>query len=394
MNKRLLFLVSILAIAFAATTSLTGCGKGCMGKQVSLVPTGAFELIPIDSNAVVGVNWKKILGSPLGAKMQQGVPPEVAPVVQDVDSVVVGLNLQSAKSDPDFVAVVSGKLDAAKLTALMTQQASKEGSTITDEVYEGVTIKSSSKTPQIGVAFVQDKALVGTKVSVKKAIDLSKKKGDAIDKNKPLMDLVNTVDKGKMLWAAAVIPPGMIPAGGPGGMGGPMAALGSLKAIDLAIDYLDSLTLDLGVVAASADDAKQIQTMANSYKTLFGGAMAAKDPSIGKVLNALTIDAKNDRVVLALKLDKATVDDLANKAGQAVPPMAPGQPAPMGMPMDPGTAPSAPMMPPAPAPMAAQPPVPMAPAPAAPPSVPMAAPPPAPVVPPPPPAPAPPAAPY
>jgi hypothetical protein len=195
---------------------------------------------------------------------------------------------------------------------------------------------------------------------VKRSLDLVKKKGDSVEKNKAVMDLINGLDKGKMLWAVATIPPGAIPAGEGGGMGNPMSALSSVKALDLTLDYLQSLNLDLGVFTGSKEDAQQMMTMANSYKTLFGGSVASKSPELGKILGGLSIDAKENKVILTLKLDQATVEELANKAKQQ-------KQAPMPMGMDEGMGAPAPAAPP-PAPADAMaPPAPGAPvAPAAP----------------------------
>jgi len=371
-----------MAFFAVAVVALSGCGKGC-GSKGGGTSQGALELIPAQSNVVVSLNWKKLMASPLGPKLQEGIPADMKAFTQDIDGMTVGLNVKGPSQDPDFVTVISSKIDSAKVIDQITEEAKKEGGSLNTEDYEGVKIYSSTKDQNVGGALLGDKALVGKKEYLKKAIDLSKGKGDSVQKNKAVSDLIGGVDKGKMVWAVGTIPPGVIPSGGDaGGPGNPMAALSSLKAVDLAIDYTDNLTLDLGVVAGSADDDKQIETMANSYKTLFGASMAQKDPSLGKVMNGLTIAANKERVVLSLKLDKATVDDLAAKAGKSGPPgmgamgdtppggaapgMAPGMaPSDAGMPpaapAAPAMPPSAPAMPPAAPPSGAAPSAPSAP---------------------------------
>lgn len=335
-----------LALVAGLGLGLAGCGKGCgkagVGKQEGLT------LIPSDSNVVVGVNWKKVQESPMGAKLLEGVPPEAQPFLKDVDNLVLGVKATPMGGSPkDFVGVVSGKLDTAAMVKQMGDQAQKSGATMTDEDYEGVKIYSTSKDPDIAVAMLDSQAVFGSKDSVKRALDLAKKKGDSVEKNKEVMDLINGLDKGKMVWAVATIPPGSIPAGGGGGMGNPLSSLESVKALDLALDYNQNLTLDLGVITGSKEDAQQMMTMANSYKTLFGGSVASKSPELGKILGGLSIDAKENKVVLALKLDQATVEDLANKAKQKQGAMPMGMDEGMGAPAPavpgtPETAPSAP----------------------------------------------------
>lgn len=369
-----------LALALVAGLGLAGCGKGC-GKMGGAGKQESLSLIPADSNIVLGMNWKKIQESPLGGKMMEGVPPEAQPFLKDVDNLVLGLTVLGVGGEPkDFVGVISGKLDSAAMVKQMSDQAQKTGATLTNEDYEGVKLYGTTKEPDFAVGMLENQAVFGKKATVKRSLDLVKKKGDSVEKNKAMMDLINSIDKGKMLWAVATIPPGAIPAGEGGGMGNPMSALSSVKALDLTLDFLQNLNLDLGVITGSKEDAQQMMTMANSYKTLFGGSVASKSPELGKVLGGLSIDAKENKVILTLKLDQATVEDLANKAKQKQGPMPMGMDEGMGAPapavppaappaaaMDPGFPPTAPAVPP-PAPAA-----PIAPAaPAVPPAVPPA----------------------
>lgn len=334
------------AILFT-TLALAGCGKGCGKGGGEAAKKQSFELIPADSNVLIGIDWKKVQASPLGPKMTEGVPANVQPYLKDIDGVVLAMKIQGMERDAkEFIGVVSGKLDPNALQAQLAEHAQKSGTTVQEQVYEGVKIHSTAKEPDFGTAFVGGTAIFGKIETLKKSIDLSNKKGESIEKNAPMMDLVKGVDKGKMVWAVASIPEGSIPAGG---AGNPMASLSSVKAVDLAVDYSKELTVDLGIFAATKEDAQQMMTMANSYKTLFGASLASKSPELGKILSALAIDAKETKVVLTLKLDQATVDDLANKAKQSGAGLAPD--AGPSMPMDSGDAGAPP--PPAP-PVAAE----------------------------------------
>ncbi len=343
--------VRYVALALVAGLSLASCGKGC-GKQGAAGKTESLSLIPADSNVVIGMNWKKLQDSPLGAKMNQGVPAEAQPFLKDIDSIVLGIKVEGAERDAkELVGVVSGKLDSAAMLKQMNDQAAKSGTTVQTEDYEGIKIYSTAKDQGFGVALLDGQAVFGKIETVKKSLDLIKKKGDSLEKNKAMMDLIGGVDKTKMMWAVGTIPEGALPAGGGGGMANPMSALSTVKAIDLALDYNQNLTLDLGILTGTKDDAQQLMTMANSYKTLFGASLASKSPELGKILGSLSIDAKENKVILTLKIDQATVEDLANKAkaagaGMPMGGMDEGAPAPGG---PDAMAPSAPAAPAAPA---------------------------------------------
>ncbi len=349
MTKSNFSILRSIGMALALSLALVGCGKGCLKQQAGLQKQ-SLELIPADSNVILGMNWKKIEASPLGAKIKEGMPKEVALILSNVDGLILGGNFKGmSKDNADFVAIISGKLDMAAVLAQLTEQAKKDGVSLTNEEYEGIKIYGMPKDANLGIAFVDNQGILGSKNAIKKAIDLAKKKGDSVEKNKDLMELVKGVDKDKMLWAVGSIPPGMIPPSeGAGGPANPLASLSGLKALDLSLDFAENLIIELGVITGGKENAQQMVTMANSYKTLFGTSLAMKDPTLGKVLNGLTIDSKDARMNISLKLDKATVDELAKKAaekqpmpgaeeappGAAVPPM-PAVPLPAPLPGSP-----------------------------------------------------------
>lgn len=313
MMKRYSHALRVFTLVLVLGLSACG-GRGC-GKKAG--EGQSLSLIPASSNAVAGMNWKKIQSSPLGEKIKQDVPAQYAPLLQEIESVTLGLKTQGmGGKEPDVVTVISGKFEPAKIVAAFEAETQKGGDSVVKQDYEGVTIYSSAKKPDMAMAFVDGKGLAGTPELVRQSIALSKGKGESVEKNKEIMDLISNLDRSKMLWAVATIPPGMVP---PGNAEPAMALLSSLKAMDVAIDYGDNLVIDLGIITASAEDAKQFETMANSYKTLFGGSMAQKDPTLGKVLSALTIQASDKRVKIALKLDKATVQEISQKSKGASP---------------------------------------------------------------------------
>lgn len=313
MKKNIIFICMLVV-------SLSGCGKAC-GKKLGMAPeASALKLIPSGQNLLLGLDWKKLQKSPIGEKIQPKIPPEAAPLMKDIESFTLGMKIPGMGQEPkELVGIISGKLDEAKMVAAFNETAQKEGQQVTTEDYDGIKIYSSSKEPTMGIAFVAGNGVMGDKVNIKKVIDLSKGKGDSVEKDKPLMDLLKGVDTGRMLWAAAIVPEGTMP-GGPQAEAGPMGAFANIKAVDLALDISKDLNLDVGLIAGTPEAAQQMQTMANSYKTLFGSSLAAKNPSLGKAFNDLTIGVNGTRVALNLKLDEATVQELSKQAESAAPP--------------------------------------------------------------------------
>ncbi len=318
MKRLLSHSASRFLFLLCSTVLIAGCGKGCADKGggSGKVDAGVLSLIPAQNNFLLNLDWKKLQASPLGEKLKGKVPPEAEVFMKDVDNVTLGVQAQGVGQEPETLAVISGKIDSATVLAQLSEQAKKAGVEVSSEDYEGSKLHQLPKDPSMALSFVDNRIVVGKKEAVKASIDLSKKKGDSIEKNQALMDLVNGMDKSKMLWAVAVVPPGVIPADAGEG---PMAALAGVQALDLAIDYGNDLTLDLGIMSKTEDETKKIETMINTYKALIGASVAQKDPSVGKVLNGLTVTVNGKRLLLGLKVDKATLDEISQKASVAAP---------------------------------------------------------------------------
>jgi len=310
-------LIKFFCLSVMTATLLAGCGKGCGKKSVEKADIESFALIPADSNVVMGLNWEKLAGSPLGDKIKKDAPPDFAPFMDQVEGMILGLNVTGMGGEPkDFVAVIQGKFDQEALVAQMSEQAKKEGTTLESEEYSGINIYTSPKDARMGVAFLGSGVIVGKKEGVKKSIDLSNNKGESIKSKKSIMDMIGEIDTGKMLWAVGIVPEGALP-GGSGAGAGPLGAFAAVKAIDLAVDYTKELTVDLGIIAGAEEEAKEMLTMANSYKTLFGTSLAQQNPNLGKLFGNLTLEVSGKRLAIHLKLDEATVQELSEQAKQS-----------------------------------------------------------------------------
>ncbi len=305
--------------------SLAACGKGCFQKSG---PRDSFALIPSDTNAVMGMNWKKVQTSPLGPKMLEGMK-ETRNLLQDKDiDVVIGFKVQGSNQQPVAVGVATGNLEPSAVIDEMKRQAEKASTTLENETYEDTKIYYTAKDPSFGLAMLGNQAIFGTKDVVKRSLDLDKKKGESLLQNKPMMDLVGTIDRNKMLWAVGKVPDGLAPTA-PAGTANPMEALSSVKAFDLTVDYQQDLAIDLGLTTPSEEEAKKIVSVVDGLKMLFGGFMSAQKPELGKFVSTLPMTVKGNKAVLALKLDKATMDKLEAESKQVPAPAAPTtEPAP------------------------------------------------------------------
>lgn len=312
----------LLILPMLAALAITGCGKGCGKVGESGGETKVLKILPAGKNVLIGVDWKELQDSPLSSKFKENVPEQFKPVIKEIDQVTVAFTAQGMGKGPeDAVAVVSGSFDPDKLIAMMKEQAKTEGDELVESDYQGAKLYSSAKEQDVAATFIEKNLIIGKKTAVQQVIDLSRGNGESVEKDQNLMGLLNAVDTKRMLWAVAIVPEGAMGANSEQ-PGNPLGALAGVKALDLALDVSKDLTLDVGIIAGTPEDAKQMETMVNSYKTLFGASLAQQDPSLGKVLNNLNIAVDDKRVALNLKLDEATVTEISKKAGGSSTPMA------------------------------------------------------------------------
>lgn len=321
---------------FMLMALFTACGKACQKSGPGAGQADPLTLIPSGNNLLLGINWKKLTGTPFFKEASKDMPPEAAEISKDVDQAIVAISMRASAQPPSGIAIVTGSFDEKKLLGLLEEAAKKQGATeVKKESVEGKTIYLSSKDPNIGMVFLSPhQAAWGQVASLKESLGLLNKKGESIQSNKELVGLFNKRDANKLLWGAAILPPP--PAGQAAQAGDPMAALQSLKAFSIGIDYNDKdLTIDWSGSTQEATEAQNLVNMVNSYKTIFGATLAAQQPALGQVIQGAQITNKDKEIMISLKLGEEVLKQLSQKMNEKAP-------APGAAPSAPSAAPSVP----------------------------------------------------
>lgn len=314
---------------FFLIASIAACGKGCNKGGGSSAQMDALSIIPANNNLLLGINWKKLTGTPFFQEASKDMPAEAKEISKDVNDAIVAIGMRgSAAQPPSGLAIVSGNFDENKIVGLITEAAKKQGAgEVKKETVEGKTIYLSAKDPNIGMVFISpNQAAWGQVATLKESLALLNKKGDSVKSNKELMDLFNKRDANKLLWGAAILPPP--PAGQAAQAGDPMAALQSLKAFSLGVDYNNKdLTIDWSGNTQDAAQAQNLVNMVNSYKTIFGATLASQQPALGQVIQGAQISNQDKSITISLKLNDEVLKQLSQKMNEKAPAAAPGAPA-------------------------------------------------------------------
>jgi|GEM_PF-2560998 len=362
-------------------TLLTACGKACQkgGGLGGLTGIGGktdpLDIFPEKNNFLLSINVKKLSTLPIYADMMKDAPPEAKDLSTQVDEAMISLNLRGPTEKPSGLAVMTGSFDEKKALTVMEEAAKKQGTgEVKKEIFEGKTIYTSPKDPNLGMAFLSPHQVIwGQMADLKEALTLAKTKGPSIRSNKELMELYEKRDSKKLLWGAGIIPPSAME-GAANQPGSPMASLQGLKSFSINVDY-DNKDLSINWTGNTQEpsQAQNMVNLINSYKTIFGASLAAQQPLWGEALQGMQITSQEKSIALGLKLSEALLKEISqqfakSKAGapMAAPAPEPAAPPPVPAPSGAAAQPAAPEAPPAPAAPVAPPPPAMPAAPAAP----------------------------
>ena len=327
---------------FVVIALFTACGKGCQKSGTSSGQMDPLTLIPASNNLLLGVNWKKLSGTPFFQEAAKDMPVEAKEISKDVNDAVIAISMRGSPAQPPSgLAIVSGNFDEKKIVGLIEEAAKKQGATeVKKETVEGKTVYLSAKDPNIGMVFLSpNQAAWGQVATLKETLALLNKKGASVQSNKELVSLFNKRNANKLLWGAAILP--SPPAGQASQPGDPMAALQSLKDFSIGVDYNNKdLSIDWSGSTQDATQAQNLVNMVNSYKTIFGATLASQQPALGQVIQGAQIGNQDKSITISLKLNEEVLKQLSQKMNEKAPALGatPATPAPMAAPTPTGQA--------------------------------------------------------
>ncbi|MCX7047116.1 MAG: hypothetical protein NTX50_16715 [Candidatus Sumerlaeota bacterium] len=320
----------ILALAISCLL-LAGASASLRAAEDSLVG------VPHGANIVLSLNFKDIrdqpdsekdiqkmiddVGGEAAAKWKEFKEKTGVDPLKDLESVGVGIYLPADKNsgkDPQVVAIINGKLDAAKLTQGLQALASADGKTMEKKDYNGVAVYSPKDQPKEGCWAVTGQSFVfsNAQSQMEKSLDALKAKTSASTDPKLTLYLA-AAKKTSTFWGAGFLPEKPAPAAGqqPAPMGGDPTEM--MKDFTISFDGKSGADLDIKITCKDAASALQIKNQVEMFRGMIGMGLTqgGKVPAeaatkLGIALQKITVTATNDKINLTFKLTKAETDEL------------------------------------------------------------------------------------
>ena len=298
---RLATLVACAALAIAC---------GCGSKKSKATPeVSGLAAVPASATAVVVADVARVIDSPL---VQRAVDqlllrdPQLGERWQQLSTsckldarklrhvvLAIGPAAGQGPGTGPVLMVVTGKLVEAELSSCVRSMVGQGGGTLTAKDLGGRTLyqaKDGNRTMFFAFGKADTVVLGSNEAYVTEALGTGKKIAD----NAELAGWMKLVDHKAPLWAAGKVDErvrgGLVKLTEGKVSQGPAAMV-------MSADPTDGLTIEIGAVMASEQDAKTLESFAKTQLGLM--AMAAQAKSLGKAVDKITISA--DKQVVRFK---------------------------------------------------------------------------------------------
>jgi hypothetical protein len=296
--------------AGSTTTVANQAGQPLQQRKIA----SDLELLPVDSEAVIGVNFQQLQGSAL---WQQYVVPKLASVpgidkfkaicgfdpMQSLHTVVIGMSGIGGDS-PTGVFVVHGWDRKRAMTCFDKEglsEAQKDGSKVV--IDSEVVMINDKDGKQVGFTFVDDSTALailgpdaGSVASIKRVAAGS---GHGLDTSAAFNDMYKKVNTKDSVWM-------LLNAQAPEFKKKMRGSGVDMKAVFGSLNVTDRLTVDARLRMSSADEANQLVTKAK-------GSLAS--PQIKMFFDKLDVTADLADVVIGVAMTDQQIAQLAGMLG-------------------------------------------------------------------------------
>ena len=310
---------TIVPVALALALAL-GCGKKAEHSGPAAEVTG-LAAVPSTAEAVIGADVAKLAASPIieraidqlvvrdaklaasWQRLREGCTIDVAKQIKRVLLVLGPVATGGAAGTGPTLLIATGTIAETELSDCIGKFAGKGGGSVTGKDVSGHTVYQVKDGPRsMYYAFGRpDTVVLGTSEAyVIEAIGPGKK---ALD-HPELAGWLKLVDQNAPVWSVGRVPSvvalGLVKVV-PDLKTGPVGFLGST-------DPTHGLKLALGVVMASAEDAKKLESFANDQKKVM--TMVAQAKSLGVWANKLSFESNGSIVWMRAPLEMEDVNHL------------------------------------------------------------------------------------
>ncbi len=298
-----------------------------------------LELIQPDAGIVLGIEWRKILDSPLGATLNEQfeksspMPPQMQRLQEifrhNLDSIIIAASaraLAKGTTQPPMLVVVKGRFEASQIREMMKLLSPKI------EQYHSVELMSFpdlaamssapaapnsalAMAPMLRAAILDDATiLLGDAGEVRAAIDRAKG-GRLTAPRKGILTGAGDLISGNDVWMVLSIPADALKDAPPAAQ-----MMAGIRGLEFGIAFQEGFGIHLNL---SGKDANSATSLAQAIQGFVAMAAMSKDqsPETVEMLRKVQIVPDGSRVRVALNLDRNEVQRLieAAKASRAAP---------------------------------------------------------------------------
>jgi hypothetical protein len=285
-----------------------------------------LELIQPNAGFVLGLEWRKIVDSSVGATLTEqikkaGLPPVpaaealVEALLHDLDSVVIAASStalsKNAGAQPPALVVLKGRFKAELRSKL-------KGMAKNSETYRSVELLTAPEDTPAGAAATASKnriafldantVVAGDAGEVRAAIDRAKGGRPAAARGGILEGIAELASKND-LWIVFELPANALKQAPPAAA----EMFSGVKSAELGMSFQQGFALQMNV--RTKDDASATAVAQALQGLIAIGAMSqSQSPQAGEVLKKILVTPENSRVKLALSLDRSELEKMIQEA--------------------------------------------------------------------------------
>ncbi len=300
--------VSIFAIAFFLVSLSFSCARKVESdKALSLLPKESAFLFSIDMKRLAATDlYKKIKEDTEALEKynefveKTGVDPE-----KHLERIVLAIPPDVEETQEVAVAIF-GIFDREKILSAIEEEGEVETST-----YEGLEVYSFTPEDEpMGMSFLAEGCLgFGGQESIKRMIELSKGKGESLEANAEMMDVLKDVNQENMFWGAGLIPEDYKQKA----KANPMTqSFASLRSIILSVNAEKGFDFFMLSRSDVEEDAKLMADAMKGFVAL-GKMGAGEKPDLLEMLDKIEIGSKKNEVTISMHLSEELMERLGKE---------------------------------------------------------------------------------
>jgi len=301
MKRSLLYL---LIIGMMVLPPLISCGR-------KIGPENSLLLVPKETGTLISINITKLAKTGLYqdlikdearlAEYNRFIADTGIDPLKDLTKLLIIIPENSGKIG-ESVSIGFGSIEKDKIIANL-----KKKGTLTEETYLGVTIyRLAGSERRINISFLGEGVIAtGSIAPLKEVIKLFKRKGETIQENPELMELIDRINQADTIWAVSMIPPDWKKKFASFPLTFPFASLRS---------FLFSLNTEKEeirlVLVGKAETGGKAKEIANTITGLLGiGRMGVEGkPALSDLLDKIEIESIEEFITLSLNATKEELD--------------------------------------------------------------------------------------